>query len=86
MIVQAQIIEEEKLKEKTRESKRARKDNHNFSHSRSGGGNHSQGNSSYELMEHKFQSCGKSPRSECLANSNACFGCGKTDHKVRDFP
>ena len=59
LIVQEQRIEEEKLKEKTRESKRARKDNHKFSHSRSGGGNHSQGNSSYELMEHKFQSGGK---------------------------
>ena len=62
-----------KLKEKNRESK----DNRNFSHSRSGGGNRSQGNSSNEIMVHKFQSGGKSLRIECLENSNACFGCGK---------
>ena len=86
VIVQTQRIDEEKLKEKTRESKRPRKDNRNFSHSRFDGGNRSQGNSFNELMEHKFQSGGKSPRSEYLANSNACFGCGKTDHKVRDCP
>ena len=86
MIVQGQKIVEKKLKEKTRESKRARKDNLNFSHSRYGAGNRSRGNSSNELMEHKFKSGGKSPRIKCLANSNACFGFGKTDHKVRDCP
>ena len=42
-------------------SKKARKDNRNFSHSRSGGGNPSQGNSSNDVMEHKFQCGGKSP-------------------------
>ena len=86
LIVQAQKIVEEKLKEKTRESKRARKDNRNFSHSRYGAGNRSRGNSSNELMEHKFQSCGKGPRIEYLANSNICFGCGITYHKVRNCP
>ena len=81
LIVQAQRIEEAKLKKKTRESKRVRNDKRNFSHSRSGGGN-----SSNELIEHKFQSGGKSRRIECLANSNACFCCGKMDHNVRDCP
>ncbi|XP_049405224.1 uncharacterized protein LOC125868669 [Solanum stenotomum] len=23
---------------------------------------------------------------KCLVGSNACFGCGKMDHKIRDFP
>ncbi|WMV46664.1 hypothetical protein MTR67_040049 [Solanum verrucosum] len=41
-MVHAQKIEEEKLKGKTRDSKRARKDNGDFSHSRSDGVNRSQ--------------------------------------------
>ena len=37
-------------------------------------------------MVHKFQSVGKSPRINCLTNSNTCFGCGKMDNNVRNFP
>ncbi|WMV24000.1 hypothetical protein MTR67_017385 [Solanum verrucosum] len=86
LIVHAQKIGEENLKEKTRESKRERKDNRNFSHSRSGGGNHSQGNGSSKKMVPELQRCGKGHRSECLADKNACFGCGKMDHMIRNYP
>jgi len=30
--------------------------------------------------------CERNNGKECLAGSNACFGCGKMDHKIRDFP
>ncbi|XP_049363320.1 uncharacterized protein LOC125828059 [Solanum verrucosum] len=28
--------------------------------------------------------CGRKHERKCVAVSNACFGCGKTDHKIRD--
>ncbi|XP_049387315.1 uncharacterized protein LOC125851584 [Solanum stenotomum] len=30
--------------------------------------------------------CGINNEGKCLAGSNACFGCGKTDHKIRNCP
>ncbi|XP_049391320.1 uncharacterized protein LOC125855617 [Solanum stenotomum] len=30
--------------------------------------------------------CGRKHVGECLAGSNACFGCGKMDHKIRHCP
>ncbi|XP_049382835.1 uncharacterized protein LOC125847211 [Solanum stenotomum] len=30
--------------------------------------------------------CGRKHAGECLAGSNACFGCGKMDHKIRHCP
>jgi len=30
--------------------------------------------------------CGIKYEGKCLASSNAGFGCGKTNHKIRDYP
>ncbi|XP_049369354.1 uncharacterized protein LOC125834225 [Solanum verrucosum] len=109
-----QHIEEEKLKEKSRETKRAKTCYGDFSHTRSDGygrprfrqrffdevssnvlsrfnkervsnPKHQVGNGSGSLLP-TFVKYGRKHESKCLAGSNACFGCGKMDHKVRDCP
>ncbi|XP_049364231.1 uncharacterized protein LOC125828978 [Solanum verrucosum] len=32
------------------------------------------------------EQCGKKHKNKCLAGTDACFGCGKIDHKIRDYP
>ncbi|XP_049363321.1 uncharacterized protein LOC125828060 [Solanum verrucosum] len=86
LMVHAQQTEEEKLKEKTRNSKSARRDDGDFSHSGSNGSNHFQSNGSSEQMVSECQRCGKLQRGECLAGYNACFGFEKMDHKIRSCP
>ena len=39
--------------------------------------NRSQSNGSSVKMLTQFQSCSKSNRRECLADTNSCFSCGK---------
>jgi len=113
LMVHAQQIEEENLKERSREAKRARVDDGNYSHSRSGGRGRSrfrqkfsgQGYSSgpprpnnERVSNPKPQGDGNRPSMptcakygrnhdmKCLAGSNACFGFGKLDHKIRNCP
>ncbi|XP_049391112.1 uncharacterized protein LOC125855429 [Solanum stenotomum] len=113
LMVHAQQIEEEKLKERSRETKRARIYNGNSSYSRSGGRGHSrfrqrffgQGSSNApnfnansvsnpkpqggNVNRSLFPNCAKCVRKhdgKGLTSSNAYFGCGKMDHKIRDFP
>uniref|UniRef100_M1DNE7 Gag-pol protein n=1 Tax=Solanum tuberosum TaxID=4113 RepID=M1DNE7_SOLTU len=84
LMTHSQQIQEEKFKERSRESKRTKTTDGVFSHPRSGGGNRSEGNgSSEQRVSEKF---GKIHRGECLADSNVCFGCGKINHKIRDCP
>ncbi|KAH0720584.1 hypothetical protein KY290_005079 [Solanum tuberosum] len=113
LMVHAQKIEEEKLKQRSREVKRPRVDDGNYSHDRSGGQGHSrfrqwfsgqgstnapprqrnervsnpkpQGDGNNPLMP-TFAKYGRNHEGKCLAGSNACFGCGKMDHKIRDCP
>ena len=47
--------------------------------------NRFKGNGSSVNMVSEFQSCGRSNRSEYLANTNSFFGFGKMDHEIRDF-
>ena len=42
------------------------------------------GNSLNEKPTHA--KCGKGHFGECLVGTRNCFGCGKSDHKVMDFP
>ncbi|XP_049369400.1 uncharacterized protein LOC125834279 [Solanum verrucosum] len=113
LMVDAQQIEEEKLKERSIEANRARVDDGNYSHSRSGGCGRSrfrqkfsgQGSSSSPTRPNNERvsnlkpqgdgnrssmptcaKCGRNHEEKCLAGSNACFGCGKTDHKIRNCP
>lgn len=32
-----------------------------------------------------FAKCGMKHEGKCLVSSNACFGCGKMEHTIRDF-
>ena len=84
LMIHAQQIEEEKLKEKTRDSKRARMEDGESSYSRSDGGNNSQGKGGSNQMWPECRECGRRHKGERLASSNACFGCGKSGHKIRD--
>ncbi|XP_049359531.1 uncharacterized protein LOC125824223 [Solanum verrucosum] len=75
----AQQIEKEKLKEKSRELKRAKTGVGNFSHARS------------DIHgRRRFRSsctkCGMKNESKCLAGIDGCFGSGKSGHKMRDCP
>ncbi|XP_049359580.1 uncharacterized protein LOC125824277 [Solanum verrucosum] len=85
LMMHAQQIEEEKLKEKTRDSKRARRDDGESSHSRSDREIRSQGKGGSEQI---WPECREWRRHEgkCLAGSNVCFGCHKIDHKIRNCP
>ncbi|XP_049367973.1 uncharacterized protein LOC125832826 [Solanum verrucosum] len=102
-----------KIKERSREAKRARVDDGNFSYSMSGRRGHSsfrqkssgkgstnappkssnekvsnpkpQGYGSRSLMP-TCAKCGRNHEGKCLAGSNACFGYGKMDHKIKNFP
>uniref|UniRef100_M1D8J8 Gag-pol polyprotein n=1 Tax=Solanum tuberosum TaxID=4113 RepID=M1D8J8_SOLTU len=58
-MVHAQQIEEEKLKDKTRDSKRPRREDGESSHSRFDGGNCSPGKASREKMWPECQKCGR---------------------------
>uniref|UniRef100_M1D9X3 Gag-pol protein n=1 Tax=Solanum tuberosum TaxID=4113 RepID=M1D9X3_SOLTU len=116
LMVHAQQIEEEKLKEKSRKVKRAKIGDGNFSHARfdgysrprfrqrfSGQGSSnapsnfnkdrvsnpkSQGGngSGSSLTLPSFVKCGKKHEGKCLAGTDGCFSCGKSGHKMRDFP
>uniref|UniRef100_M1DGP0 Gag-pol polyprotein n=1 Tax=Solanum tuberosum TaxID=4113 RepID=M1DGP0_SOLTU len=110
LMVHAQQIEEEKLKGRSREAKRAKTGDDNFSRSNGHGRSmfrqrfSSQGSSNAPSKFNKdrmsnpkpqggncsgslLPTCAKYGRKhegKCLAGSNACFGCGKKDHKIRD--
>jgi len=86
LMVQVQQIEKEKLKEKTRDYKRTRRENGNFLHSMCNKGNRSQGNDSSDQMVSKCRECGRRHRDDSPAGSNTCFGCGKSGQKMRDCP
>ncbi|KAK4707485.1 hypothetical protein R3W88_032977 [Solanum pinnatisectum] len=114
LVVHAQQIKEETLKEKSRGAKSVKTGDGNFVHPRSNGHAHSKfrkrvfgqgysntpskfnkdrvcnretqrGNSSGSLLP-TYAKCGRKHEGKCLAGSNACFGCAKMDHKIRDCP
>ncbi|XP_049391512.1 uncharacterized protein LOC125855903 [Solanum stenotomum] len=76
LMVHTQQIEEDKLKERSREAKRAKIGDGNFSHARSNG----HGRSIFR------QRCGRKHEGKCLACTDGFYGCGKSGHKRRDFP
>ncbi|XP_055814532.1 uncharacterized protein LOC129884227 [Solanum dulcamara] len=78
-------IEEEKLKEKAKESKRARTDSGDFSHSRMSNPK-PQGSTPSGQNIPAYRKCWKRHQEDCLASSEACYDCGNMGHKVREFP
>uniref|UniRef100_M1D9Z3 Gag-pol polyprotein n=1 Tax=Solanum tuberosum TaxID=4113 RepID=M1D9Z3_SOLTU len=114
LMVHAQHIEEEKVKKRSREAKRAKTGDGYFSHLRSDGHGRSRfrqrffgqgssnapskfnknrvsnpkpqgGNGSWSLLPNCAR-CGMKHEGKCLADTDGCFGCGKSGHKIRDFP
>ncbi|XP_049391403.1 uncharacterized protein LOC125855710 [Solanum stenotomum] len=105
-------IEEEKVKERSREAKRAKSGDGNFSHARFDGNKFRQsffgqdssnapskfknrvsypkpqgGNGSGSSLP--MSTCvryGKKHEGKCLTGTDACFGCGKSGHKMWDCP
>ncbi|XP_049414741.1 uncharacterized protein LOC125877509 [Solanum stenotomum] len=76
LMVHAEQFEDEKLKENSREAKRAKTGDDNFSHASSDG--HGQP---------RFQQrCGKKHEGKCLVGMYGCFSCGKIGYKMRDCP
>ncbi|XP_049368155.1 uncharacterized protein LOC125833038 [Solanum verrucosum] len=85
LMVHVQEIKEEKPKEKSRETKRAKTGNCNFSHARVSNPKPQGGNGSGSLLP-TCANCGRKHNGKCLAGSNACFGWGKMDHNIRYCP
>ncbi|KAK0594976.1 hypothetical protein LWI29_002325 [Acer saccharum] len=44
------------------------------------------GDTSFKKNFPLCQRCGRSHSGECYINTGACFGCGKSDHKIKDCP
>ncbi|XP_049358574.1 uncharacterized protein LOC125823202 [Solanum verrucosum] len=93
LIFHAQQIEEEKLKERSRETKRAKIDDgssnspSNFNKERVSNPKHQGGNGGgSSLPRSTCVKCGKKHEGKCLADTNGCFSCGKNGHKMGYFP
>ncbi|XP_049348530.1 uncharacterized protein LOC125813083 [Solanum verrucosum] len=94
-MVFAQQIEEFKIKKKNREMKRTRSDEQgqprfkkrafNQDSSSTSRVNQEKGNGS-PFPKSTCTTCGKKHYGKCLAYTNGCYGCGKSDHQVRNCP
>ncbi|KAH0661387.1 hypothetical protein KY284_026318 [Solanum tuberosum] len=87
LIEDAQQIKEEKLREKSREVKRAKTGDGNLMQDRVSDPKPQEGNGSGSLLS--MSTCTKCVRKhdgKCLAGTDGCYGCGKSGHKIRDFP
>ncbi|KAK4708601.1 hypothetical protein R3W88_029526 [Solanum pinnatisectum] len=93
LIVYAQSIEESKLKRVNRDFKRGRSDEQgqprfkkrapNQDSSSAPKANEEKGDGS-QLSKPLCATCGKRHHRKCLAGTSGCFGCGKSDHQVRN--
>ncbi|KAH0650175.1 hypothetical protein KY284_030087 [Solanum tuberosum] len=93
LMVHAQQIAEEKLKEKSRKVKRAKISDgssnapSNFNKDRVSNPKSQGGNSSgSSLTLPTFVKYRKKHEGKCLASTDGCFSCGNSGHKMRDFP
>ncbi|WMV54294.1 hypothetical protein MTR67_047679 [Solanum verrucosum] len=85
LMIHAQQIEEENLKKKARESKKARTGDGDFSHSRMSNVK-PQGRNGYGSFIPACTKCDKKYDGKCLADMDGFFNYGKNGHKMREFP
>ncbi|XP_049372827.1 uncharacterized protein LOC125837798 [Solanum verrucosum] len=81
LTVHSQHIKEEKIKKSQGSSKFLPK----FNKDRVSNPKPQEGNGGGSSLS-SYSKCGRKHKGKCLAGSNACFGCGKMDQKIRDCP
>ncbi|KAH0768772.1 hypothetical protein KY290_012753 [Solanum tuberosum] len=84
------FVSEEKLKEKSREVKRAKTGSSNappkFNKDKLSNPKPQGGNDSGSSLYMSNIRCGKNHEGKCLASTDGCFSCGKSGHKIRNCP
>ncbi|XP_049372832.1 uncharacterized protein LOC125837803 [Solanum verrucosum] len=81
----SQQVEDDKLREMTKDNKKAR--TRKFRQDQNGrtSGSKSQGSASGNKTFPTCPKCGKNHLGDCLAGKEGCFGCGQSGHRLKNF-
>ncbi|XP_049372525.1 uncharacterized protein LOC125837461, partial [Solanum verrucosum] len=95
LMVFSQQIEESKIKKKNRKMKKARSNEQGQPRFKKRSSNQDSSNtprvnqekgSGSQFPKPTCTNYGKKHHGKCLAGTNGCYVCGKSDHQVKDFP